>query len=151
MATQKKGCGLIIAALVLLLLGGGIAGFLGMSAVSTGKDFADNINNSKSLVTPLPLIYTAEKDREVSVWYTNNDSDPDLSSIEIEVVEKGGSTFTADKPNGSSTRGNQYLVAKFDVKEGKDYIVSAKGCQREKPSVCLMSLPRPHSPWQAKE
>lgn len=128
MAKQKKGCGFLIIALVLLLLGGGIATYLGMSAVATGKEFTENIQKGKVFVTPLPGIYSAEEDSEVTVWLTSNDAAPDLDSIEIEVTEKGsGTTTTATKATSTNSMGNQYHVATFKVEKGKDYMVNAKG------------------------
>lgn len=129
MATKKKGCGFLIIALIILLIGGGIATFLGMGAVESSKKFADSLNNEgKVFVTPIPGIYTAEEDSEVTIWYTSNETSPDLGGIEIEVTEKGsGNTNTIAKPKGSSNMGNQYLVGAFKVEKGKDYLVNAKG------------------------
>ncbi|BDS08111.1 hypothetical protein NT6N_31510 [Oceaniferula spumae] len=127
MATQKKGCGFLITALVLLLLGGGIAAYLGMSAVSSGKDFVEDIEKGEVFVTPGTLNYTPEEDGEVTVWITG-DGSTDLNPIVIEVTDvAAGTTTNADKPGGSSTMGNQHLVAKFSVKKGQTYQVKATG------------------------
>ena len=44
MATKKKGCGFLISALVLLIIGGCIAGFTGLSAFNSGKEFVEKID-----------------------------------------------------------------------------------------------------------
>ena len=70
MAAQKKGFGFIITALVILLLGGGITIFLGISAFNSGKEFAANLEKGESFVTPETYSYTPKNNREV----TNLDS-----------------------------------------------------------------------------
>lgn len=127
MATQKKGCGFLITALIILLVGGGIAGFLGMSAVSTGKKFSENIEKSLSFGTPSTLNYTADEDTEVTVWLTS-DGTTDLAPISIEFTElASGTAEMAGKSGASSSFGNQHLVAKYNVEKGKVYQVKANG------------------------
>jgi len=127
MATQKKGCGLLITALIILLVGGGIAAYLGMSAVSTGKEFGEKIEKSLSFGTPSTLNYTAEADEEVTVWLTS-DGSTDLAPISIEFTElESGINETAGTSGTSSSFGNQHLVAKYEVEKGKVYRVKATG------------------------
>ena len=126
MATQKKGCGFLISALVILLLGGGIAAYLGTSAVNSGKEFVDNINKGEAFVTPATLDYTAPEDNEVTVWITGDQTE-NLSGVEIEVTDANGNTSKAAKPSGSSQMGNQRLVGTFSVKKGQSYKVKATG------------------------
>jgi len=127
MATKKKGCGFLIAALVLLLLGGIIAAILGASAVSTGKEFAENINKGEVFLAPKTLDYTSDVDGEVTVWLTS-DTAPTTSTIEIEVTDTAsGKSSIANKPTTTSNMGNQYLVASFSVAKGSSYKVKANG------------------------
>ena len=83
MATQKKGCGLLITTFVILLLGGGITIFLGISAFNSGKDFAEKIDRGESFVTPKTLSYTPRENSEVTLWILG-DEDVDFTEIEIE-------------------------------------------------------------------
>ena len=85
MATKKNGCGFLIIALALLVIGGIIAGILVASAASTGKEFIKNINEGESFVTPASLDYTAETDEEVTVWLTS-DSAPAADTVKIEFI-----------------------------------------------------------------
>ena len=127
MATKKKGCGFLIIALVLLVLGGIIAAILGASAVSTGKEFVENINEGESFVTPASLEYTSEVDEEVTVWLTS-DTAPTTDTIKIEVTDAAsGETSIATNSGTTSSMGNQHLVATFSVAKGKSYSIKANG------------------------
>ncbi len=126
MATKKKGCGFLIAALVILLLGGIIAAILGASAVSTGKEFTENINKGEVFLAPMTLDYTSEVDGEVTVWLTS-DTAP-TNTIEIEVTDTASGTSTiASEAGTSSAMGNQHLVGNFTVVKGSSYKVKAIG------------------------
>ena len=127
MATKKKGCGFLIAALVLLIIGGIIAGILGMSAISTGKEFAENIQSGTSFVTPGSTAYSATEDSEVTVWLVGGNSE-DVDKVVVNVTDTSSNTSSpATKPSGSSTMGNQHLVGTFNIQQGKSYEVSATG------------------------
>jgi len=126
MATKKKGCGFLIAALILLLLGGIIAAILGASAVSTGKEFTENINKGEIFVTPMTLDYTSDVDGEVTVWLTS-DTAPTTSTIEIEVTDTASGTSSVANPTTTSNMGNQHLVASFSVAKGSSYKIKANG------------------------
>ncbi|MBK1854193.1 hypothetical protein JO972_04450 [Verrucomicrobiaceae bacterium 5K15] len=127
MANQKKGCGFLITALLILIGGGGIAAFLGMSAFSTSKEFTEDINKGMSFMTPYTLNYTADEDTEVTIWLTS-DATTDLAPISVEFIEKqSGASMIASKPGGTSSLGNQHLVAKHQVEKGKVYQVKASG------------------------
>ena len=47
MAAQKKGYGFLITALIILLLGGSITVFLGISAFNSGKDYNENLEQGE--------------------------------------------------------------------------------------------------------
>lgn len=127
MANQKKGCGFLIAALVILLLGGGIATYLGISTANTVKEFGEDIQKGEVFVSPGTLNYTASKDGEATVWITGDGSD-DLSTITIEVTDVAtGKTTTHQKGGQSSNMGNQYLVTAFPIEKDKAYKVRATG------------------------
>ena len=134
MATQKKGCGLLITALVLLLLGGVIATMLGMGMVSSGKEFLEKIEETgKSFSTPESLTFSPEEDSEVTVWFAGNGKQESAKTdqIVIEVTDTStNSTTTAVKPEGSSgSFGNQHLVATFTAKKGSSYEITASGIE----------------------
>lgn len=127
MAQKKNGCGFLIIALVLLVVGGIIATILGMGAAKTGKEFVENIESGKIFAAPDTLEYTSDVDEEVTVWLTS-DTAPTTNSIEIEVTDKDtGESTIAVKPSGTSTMGNQHLIATFSVKKGQNYSVKANG------------------------
>ena len=125
MATKKKGCGFLITALILLLIGGGIATYLGQGAASSGIDFVSGIREGEAFTTPSPLTYTAEETNEVTVWMENNGGTASPGNIGIEYLEHGGSSAIAERANGSNSIENQLLVASFPVEEGKTYTVKA--------------------------
>lgn len=147
MATKKKGCGFLIAALVILIIGGVIAGILGMSAVNSGKDFVENINKGDPFVTPATLTYTPKEDGEVTLWITGDQTE-DFSGIEVEITDASGNTSKANKPSGTSNMGNQHLIGSFSVKGGSEYKLKATGAEAGRtirvstlsPSVVLSML-----------
>ena len=65
MAAQKKGYGFLITALVILLLGGGLTIFLGISAFNSGKELTANFEGGESFITPETFSYTSEENKEV--------------------------------------------------------------------------------------
>ena len=127
MAAQKKGYGFLITALVILLLGGGITIFLGISAFNSGKEFAANLEKGESFVTPETYSYTPKENREVTIWILG-DEDIDLNEIEIEFTDLStGITNKAPKPNGTNHVNNQHHLADFRVEKDRTYQVTAKG------------------------
>jgi len=134
MATQKKGCGFLITALLLLILGGVIATLLGMGIVSSGKEFLEKIEETgKSFSTPESLTFSPEEDSEVTVWLAGDGTDKSAKTdhIVIEIRDTStNSTTTAANPDGSSSSfGNQHLVATFTVKKGSSYEITASGIE----------------------
>jgi hypothetical protein len=127
MAVQKKGFGFLITSLVILLLGGGITIFLGISAFNSGKEFATNLEKGESFVTPETYSYTPKKNRKVTIWILG-DEDIDLNEIEIEFTDLStGITNKASKPNGTNHVSSQYHLADFRVEKGRTYQITAKG------------------------
>ena len=127
MAVQKKGFGFLITSLVILLLGGGITIFLGISAFNSGKEFATNLEKGESFVTPETYSYTPKKNRKGTIWILG-DEDIDLNEIEIEFTDLStGITNKASKPNGTNHVSSQYHLADFRVEKGRTYQVTAKG------------------------
>lgn len=127
MTPKKNGCGFLIIALALLVIGGIIAGILLASAASTGKEFFENINEGESFVTPASLDYTSETNEEVTVWLTS-DSAPAADTIKIEFTDAAsGETSVATTSGTTSSMGNQHLVATFSVAKGSTYQVKATG------------------------
>ena len=127
MATQKKGCGFLLTALIILILGGGIAAFLGFGAFSSGKDFAENITSGESFVVPATLTYTPKEDSEVTIWISGREN-IDLTNVEVEFTDTStGVTTKATKPNGSGNLNDKHLLATFSAKKGTTYQVAAKG------------------------
>ena len=139
MATQRKGCGFLITALILVLIGGGVATFLGMKAYSTGKEFVENIDDGTILITPNSVEITAEEDSEMTVWLADEASDSSDSTPSTETSEPldkivinitnttTDETTIANKPNGSSNMNGQLLVGSFPVKKGNTYKIEANG------------------------
>jgi len=129
MATKKKGCGFLIIALVLLVVGGIIAAVLGASAVSSGKKFVDDINEGEAFVTPGILDYTSTMDGEVTVWLTS-DTAPTAGSVKIEVTDTAsGETTLATQSGTTSSMGNQHFIASFSVTKGSQYKIKATGIE----------------------
>lgn len=127
MATKRKGCGFLMTALVLLLIGGGIATYLGMNAYSSFLEFTEKFHAGTTFSPPNTVTYQATESGEVSVWLTGTQMDA-LSSIQIQVTDTStGDTITATKPDGDSTFEDQHLVASFEVKKDDHYNVSADG------------------------
>lgn len=127
MAPKKNGCGFLVIALALLVIGGIIAGILVASAASTGKEFIENINEGESFVTPASLDYTSETDEEVTVWLTS-DSAPAADTIKIEFTDAAsGETSVATNFGTNSSMGNQHLVATYSVAKGSTYQINATG------------------------
>lgn len=129
MPTQRKGCGLLITAFVLFLIGGAISAYLGMNAFSSGKEFVEKIHTGTPFSPPETATYIAKEDGKVSVWLTGSEGD-DLKAIQIQVTDNAtGNTITATKPSGTSNVSDQHLVAKFTVKKGGNYSVRADGLE----------------------
>ena len=127
MAAQKKGYGFLITALIILLLGGSITVFLGISAFNSGKDFTENLDQGESFITPKTLSYTPKENSEVTIWVLG-DEDIDLTEINIEFTDTTtGITKKATKSNAAYHVNNQHHLADFRVKKGRTYQVSAKG------------------------
>ncbi|MBT7214992.1 MAG: hypothetical protein HN869_07260 [Verrucomicrobia bacterium] len=127
MAAQKKGYGFLITALVILLLGGGLTIFLGISAFNSGKEFTENLEGGESFITPETFSYTSKENKEVTIWILG-DEDIDLNEIEIEFTDLStGITNKASKPNGTNHVNSQYHLADFRVEKGRTYQVTAKG------------------------
>ena len=127
MATQKKGCGFLLTALIILVLGGGIAGFLGMGAFNTGKDFTQNLDQGESFVTPTTLTYTPKESSEVTAWISGGEN-IDLTNVVLEFTDTStGVAKKAAKPNGSGVINDKNLLATFSVEQGKTYQVTIKG------------------------
>jgi hypothetical protein len=127
MAQQKKGCGFLITALIILIVGGGIATYLGISTANTVKEFSEDIQKGKVFIAPATLDYTAPSDGEVTVWMTGDGSD-DLTAISIEVTDVAtGKTSTHGKSNQSSNMGNQHLVTTFTADKDKKYKLKSVG------------------------
>jgi len=130
MATKKKGCGFLIAALLLLIIGGVAATIFGKEAFSTGKEFISEIEKTgKNFVTPESVEYTTEEDSEVTVWLSG-ESTEDISKVVIHITEAATNrTSVASQPSGSSHFGNKHLIATFSVEQGKTYSVRASGIE----------------------
>ncbi len=127
MATKKKGCGFLITALVLLLIGGGIAGFAGFSAYNSGKAFVEKLDDGTQFQVPNGTELTAGEDGEMTVWLTGTGSDV-LSNITINVKNlESGKTISASRPTGTSNFGNKHLIGNFKVTKGQRYHVAATG------------------------
>lgn len=127
MATKKKGCGFLITALILLLLGAALATILGMNAFSSGKEFVEDIKNGTSFITPATASYSTSEDSEATVWLNSNGTE-DLSTISIQVTDTTtNKTTSALKPSGNSNMGNQHLIATFKAEAGKTYQIKATG------------------------
>lgn len=131
MATKKKGCGFLIAALLLLIVGGVIAFILGKGAASAVKDFTQELGKTgTSFVTPETVTYTTDEDSAVTVWLTGELADADINKVLIHVTDTStNTTSTATKPSGSGTLGNKHLLATFEVNEGQSYQVKASGIE----------------------
>ncbi len=127
MATQKKGCGFLLTALIIIILGGGIAAFLGYGAFNSGKDFTENVTKGESFVTPGTLTYTHKEEGEVTVWISG-DENTDLSKVELEFTDPStGVTQKGAKPDGSGFINDKHLLAVFSAEKDKTYEVTAKG------------------------
>ncbi|MGJ8677593.1 MAG: hypothetical protein ACSHX0_08755 [Akkermansiaceae bacterium] len=127
MATKKKGCGFLTAALILFLIGGGIVTLLGLSALPTGLTFVKNFNNGEVFVAPESLTYSAEKDSAVTVWLNSDDTNLDLRRIRAIIAEEGKQPFSVQRPEPITTIGSKHLIGSFNVEKGKTYNVSATG------------------------
>lgn len=124
MATKKKGCGFLIAALILLIIGGGIA-FLGI------KSAADEIKNFASIAnfkTPDTGTFTAEEEGAITVWLAggNDTTLPAGTKVNAKDVESG-KFIEIQTQRGSSRINDKLLVAAFNVEKGKKYEVSVNG------------------------
>jgi hypothetical protein len=127
MANPKNGCGFLLTALIILVLGGGIAAFLGFGAFDSGKEFTENIRKGESFVTPQTLTYTPKENSEVTAWILRDEA-LDLSTIDLEYTDTStGITKQAAKPNGTSNINEQHLLAVFSVEKDKTYEIAAKG------------------------
>ncbi|MBT8036425.1 MAG: hypothetical protein KJO21_02665 [Verrucomicrobiae bacterium] len=140
MATQKKGCGFLLTALVLLLIGGCIAGFTGLSAYQSGKAFVDQINQGTEFQAPHRAEITAEEDGEMTVWLTSNGNEA-IHSVTINVKNlESGITTSAVQPTGTSNFGNKHLIGKFTVHQGQRYHVESVGLTDGR-TVTLANVP----------
>jgi len=129
MTTKRQGCGLLISALVLFLIGGAITTYFGMNAFSSGKEFVEKIHSGITFSPPDKATYIAKENGEISVWLTGSEKD-DLTPIQIQVTDTStGNTITAIKPSGTSNVSNQHLVASFTVKKDGNYSVFAEGLE----------------------
>lgn len=127
MATQRKGCGFLLTALIILLLGGGIAAFLGIGAFNSGKDFTGNIDKGESFVTPKTLSYTPKEDTEITAWISG-DENLDLSKVELEFTNTStGIAEKATKPESTGLINGKHLLAEFSAEKDKTYQIAAKG------------------------
>jgi len=130
MATKKKGCGFLITALLLLLVGLAIASVLGMSVYNEGKNFVEQTGRTGiSFKTPDTASYESPEDSDVTVWMTGGDS-LDVDKVIIQVTDTSTKlTRSANKPSGKANFGNKHLVATYPVEAGKNYQFSASGVE----------------------
>ncbi len=130
MATKKKGCGFLITSLIILLLGAGIAAFLGMNVVSDSKKLATNINDGETFVSPESLTYSPEQDGDASIWIITDLEEPDTSMIQIQVTETGSNTtIPVTETETKITILDQLQMASFPAESGKDYLITVNGAK----------------------
>jgi hypothetical protein len=140
MATKKKGCGFLITALVLLLIGGGIAGFAGLSAFNSGKEFLEKINQGTEFQVPHGAELTVEEDGDITAWLTGKPTDStDNITITVKNLETGNIT-SASRPSGSNNFGNKHLIGNFEVEKGQRYYVEAIGLADGR-TITLSNIP----------
>ena len=130
MATKKKGCGFLITALVLLIIGLISSFILGKGAYSEGEKFIEQTGKTgTSFKTPEFASYSATEDSEVTVWLTGNGT-VDIDKVVIQVTETSSANVrTANKPSGTANFGNKHLVATIPVEAGKNYEFRASGIE----------------------
>ncbi|MFK7909937.1 MAG: hypothetical protein AB8F34_04970 [Akkermansiaceae bacterium] len=127
MANQKKGCGFLITALVLLIAGGVGAFILGGSAFNEAVNAGDSFKDATAFVTPDGADYTAGKDGETSVWLSGNDTSLP-AGMSINVKDKStGEFIDTSKSSVSQRMGEQLLIGTFEAKKGTDYKVHVTG------------------------
>lgn len=127
MAKQKKGCGFLITALILLIIGGVGAALLGGSAFSDVKDAGDSFKDATTLITPNGADYTAGADGETSIWLSGNDTTVP-SGYSINVKDKSSGEFIDSSTSSTSQRmGDTLLLGTFEAKKGTEYKVHVTG------------------------
>ncbi|NWK56395.1 hypothetical protein HW115_12295 [Verrucomicrobiaceae bacterium N1E253] len=124
MAKQRKGCGLLISALVLFLLSGGLAAYLGYGAYNSGKKFNAQLSEGTRFTTPEHLQYKAEEHTSISVWIEGGNSESPLPTQLLVRDTASGQSVEVHPSKGSTTAFNHHLIATFPVEKGHFYQVA---------------------------
>ena len=127
MAKQKKGCGFLIAALI-LFIGGGVGAFIiGGSAITDAKQAGDSLMDAATFITPGETNYTSGKDGEISIWYSGTTTTiPTGTKINVQETQTGN-PVPASIISGTQTMGETSLLGTFDAQKDATYQVNVTG------------------------
>ena len=124
MATQKKGCGFLITALILLIIGGVICG-VGI------KGAMGSFEALTSFETPHSGKLTPEEDGAISVWLHGSDTTiPSGISINAKDTSTGEfvqAPVTSNNTTMASGADRKILLGAFEAKKGTEYEVYVTG------------------------
>ena len=136
MATQKKGCGFLITALILLIIGG-IVAFLGIKgAVDSAKDFT----SITEFQTPDGGDVTATEDGAISVWMVGGNDTTRPSGLSINAKDLDtGEYVTATIPSSTSRINDRMLLGSFPAEKGKKYKVHVTGVSNDR-TISISSI-----------
>jgi len=124
MATQKKGCGFLITAIILLIIGGIICG-IGV------KGTMGSFEALTSFETPNSGKLTVEDDGAISVWLHGSDTTIP-AGVSINAKDTATGTFvqapvTRNNTSMASGADRKILLGAFEAKKGTEYEVYVTG------------------------
>lgn len=127
MATQKKGCGFLITAIVLLVAAIGIFVIGIFSAVSSASGSLGAFN------TPDNVTVKSDKSGKINIWLHGNDTAPPTgTSLHAKEADTGNQVVTSPSVMTSTFTVNndrRLLLGDFDAVAGKEYTVSVGGLE----------------------
>ncbi len=127
MKSSKKGCGLILSAIILFVVGCSISGIIGYSAYKDGIKLVNEAKKGPSFVTPKTITYTAKTSGKITIWQKIDEQPPSGTTI-IEIKNlRDGSVIKATRPSTNSQIGDFSLVGESDISKGESYEFVAKG------------------------
>lgn len=130
MAEKRKGCGLLIAALVATI----IAAIVGFMGIKSGVDdiqsgVAENSAGAVSFATPSSGTFKAPQDKDGTVWLTSTDGNAPSkpTGYSVTVVDESGKEITVTNSVATVTIMNQVKLASFPCTKDSIYNVSVAG------------------------